>query len=104
MVSLGGCGGVHTLALSQATRLAMVHERAAPWRTPQSKEVVQSPKGVFVIMEMLARDSAIHYHPLGITKGRETQDCKWEELQFRGESIEVFFFVLVYMGEESVLR
>ena len=60
VVSLRGCGGVHTLALSQATRLVMVHERAAPWRTLQSKEVVQLPKGVFVMMEMLARDSAIH--------------------------------------------
>ena len=46
--------------LSQATRLAMVHERAAPLQTPHSKEVVQSPKGVFVMMEILARDSAIH--------------------------------------------
>ena len=57
-VDMGVCA--QTLALSQATRLAIVQERAEPCRTPQSKEVRQEPKGVVVRMVRSERDSAIH--------------------------------------------
>jgi len=57
-VDMGVCA--QTLALSQATRFAIVQERAEPCRTPQSNEFVHSPNGVVVMMEVWARDSAIH--------------------------------------------
>ena len=54
-------GEIHAVALSQLTMLARVHERADPWRTPQSKEFMHVPNGVFVwILTRSDKDSAIH--------------------------------------------
>lgn len=66
----GGCGDVgdvdsgeersHMDAVSQATRLAIVHDRADPWRTPHRNSVMAVPNGVVVVTWMLCNDSAIH--------------------------------------------
>lgn len=57
---MGAGEWVQTLALNHATRFAMVQESAEPCLTPQSKEFVHSPNGVDVMMDVCARDSAIH--------------------------------------------
>ena len=57
---IGGWTWTQMDAVNQATRLAMVQERAEPCRTPQRKFVVAVPKGVVVVMRRLLRDSAIH--------------------------------------------
>ena len=53
-------GEIQAVALSHPTMLAIVHERAEPWRTPQSKEFMHVPNGVFVWILTSDRDSAIH--------------------------------------------
>lgn len=57
---VGGAVCTQMEAVSHATRLAIVHESAEPWRTPQRKFVVAVPNGVVVVMRRLLRDSAIH--------------------------------------------
>ena len=56
----GGGGEIQAVALSHPTMLAIVHERADPCLTPQSKELMHVPNGVFVWILTSERDSAIH--------------------------------------------
>jgi hypothetical protein len=53
-------GIIHIDAVSHATRLAIVHDRADPCRTPQRKSVMAVPKGVVVVTSTSFSDSAIH--------------------------------------------
>ena len=58
--SLWSAGDVQAEAQIHATRFAIVHERAEPWRTPQSYCARQVPKGVDMLIVRSERDSAIH--------------------------------------------
>ena len=47
-------------AVSHATRLAIVHESAEPWRTPQRKFVVAVPNGVVVVVGVVILLSRVY--------------------------------------------
>lgn len=43
-------------------------------------------------------------NPLGEAKLGKAKDGKWNELEFGGETIEVFFLIFINVSKEGVLR
>ena len=65
-------------------------------------------KGVGAVTERGGRDNGGvgkgFGNPLGVTSSGEAKDGEGDELKFSGEAVEVFFFVLIDMCEESMTR